>query len=132
MRTRPSNAGTPHFPDLSGKILLIESMSAPFSAEERNLRQLQLMGVFEQLSGLIIGKPEMPDDQGAPFGYDDLIIEIVGNREYPIISNFDCGHTLPLINLSQGSLIKLDAKKEYDVNIEILEEMITMVIPPRK
>jgi hypothetical protein len=40
---------------------------------ERSLRQLDLMGVLDQISGIIIGKPETYQKQGAPFGYHDLV-----------------------------------------------------------
>jgi muramoyltetrapeptide carboxypeptidase len=94
------NAGTAHFPELAGTVLLLEEMDAPLAREEANLRQLQLAGVFDELAGLIIGKPENCNAQGAPFGYDELILEVVGPRPYPIVSGFDCGHTHPMLTLA--------------------------------
>ena len=90
LNTLVSAAGTPYFPKTSNKVLLIEEMAAPFGRLERNLTQLKLMGIFEHLSGLIMGKPEMPNSQGASFSMDDLFLEVVGKRNYPIISNFEC------------------------------------------
>lgn len=118
------NAGTRHFPELSGTILLLEEMDALLAREEANLRQLQLMGVFEEVTGLIIGKPEKFNAQGAPFGYDDLIEEVVGRREYPIISNFDCSHTHPMLTLAQRTHVSLTAEGEYDVSITVEEPMV--------
>jgi hypothetical protein len=48
------------------------------------------MGVFDRISGLVISKPENFDSEGADFGLDDLILEILGKRPYPIVSGFDC------------------------------------------
>jgi muramoyltetrapeptide carboxypeptidase len=125
LNTLISAAGTRYFPDTRGKILLIESMSAGFATEERNLRQLQLMGVFESLAGLIIGKPEWPDPQGAKFSHNDLILEIVGeHRPYPIISEFDCGHTVPMHTLAQMTPLRIQALSGTDVSVEILEAMV--------
>lgn len=124
LSTLMSAAGTKYFPDTQGKILLLESMSASFSTEERNLRQLQLMGVFAGLAGLLIGKPEWPDPQGVPFTHDDLILEVVGTQNYPIVSEFDCSHTLPMLTLSQMTPLKLSAKNGYDVTVEVLESMV--------
>ena len=98
-----------HWPDLEGIILLIEDMAAPLSRTERLLRQLQFTGAFDKIRGLIIGKPESFDQEGAPFGYDDLFREVIGSRVYPIVSNFDCGHTLPMISIPQLSRVRLDA-----------------------
>jgi muramoyltetrapeptide carboxypeptidase LdcA involved in peptidoglycan recycling len=109
LNTLVSITGTRYFPDLSGHILVIEEMAAPFSRYERNLRHLQLLGSFEQLSGLIVSKPEMPDSEGAPFTADELLLEVVGARNYPIVVDFDCGHTHPMVTLAQGSSLTLDA-----------------------
>ncbi len=117
LNTLVSCAGTPYFPDLKGKILLIEEMSAPYSRVERNLRQLQLMGTFDIISGLIWGKPEVEDNQGAPFTLDDLLVEVVGSRTYPIISNFDCSHTVPMHSIGQRSLIELHVNAQ---NVEFI------------
>ncbi len=94
-----SSCGTKYFPDLRGKILMFEDTEATLSRTERNLRQLSLIGVFDEISGLIISKPENYDQQNAPFNYESLFQEIIGPRNYPIVCDFDCGHTLPLITM---------------------------------
>lgn len=116
-------SGTPYFPDLQDKILLIESMDAPFASEERALRQLQLIGVFDIIAGLVIGKPEVLDTQGAPFTHDELIMEVIGKRNYPIISNFDCSHTVPMHTIAQMSRVELLAAAETS-SVTVLEPMV--------
>ena len=112
LNTLVSLAGTPYFPEVENKILLLEEMAAPFSREERSLRQLELMGVFDKISGLVMGRPEWPDAEGAPFDLDELLIEVVGEREYPIISDFDCSHTVPMHSIGQRAKMQLIADKE--------------------
>ena len=124
LSTLMSAAGTPYFPDLKGKILLIESMRALWSVEERNLRQLQLMGVFDKIVGLIIGKPEAPDCENAPFSHHDLLVEIVGERNYPIVTEFDCSHTTPMHTIGENSRVLLDASNHGPVIFQILEEAV--------
>ncbi len=116
-------AGTPYFPDLQGKVLLLESMSAPFSVEERDFRQLQLIGVFDKIAGLIIGKPEFLNAQDAPFTYEELIMEIVGPRKYPIIANFDCSHTVPMHTIAEMAKVRLRASAGAAV-VTVLEPMV--------
>jgi muramoyltetrapeptide carboxypeptidase len=123
LSTLLSAAGTPYFPDLRDKILLIESMHAPFASEERGLRQLQLMGVFDAIAGLVIGKPEVLDRQGAPFTHDELMIEIIGKRNYPIISNFDCSHTVPMHTIAQMSRVELLADATTS-SVTVIEPMV--------
>ncbi|MEK6706332.1 MAG: S66 peptidase family protein [Bdellovibrionota bacterium] len=125
LNTLMSSAGTTYFPKLEGKILLIEEMSAPLSLEERSLRHLERLGVFDVITGLIIGKPEVYNGEDAPFGYDDLIMEIVGrNRKYPIVSNFDCGHTNPTLTIAEMTQVSLAAKTGYQTSVTINEPMV--------
>ncbi|MGB0453987.1 MAG: S66 peptidase family protein [Bacteriovoracaceae bacterium] len=124
LNTLMSSAGTDYFPNIEGKILLIEEMSAPWSKEERSLRQLQLMGVFDKISGLIMGKPEMPNDEGAPFGLNELLMEVVGVRTYPIVSEFDCSHTIPMHTIGMRSKVSLEASSDYDVKFKALESFV--------
>jgi muramoyltetrapeptide carboxypeptidase LdcA involved in peptidoglycan recycling len=107
-----SNAGTDVFPALDGRILLIEDMNAPMSGLERNWRHLERLGVFDRIAGLIVGKPEFPRDEGAPFSMDELLLEIVGDRDLPIVSNFDCAHTHPMLTLAQGAELTLIARPD--------------------
>ena len=121
LNTMISAAGTSYWPDFKNKILLVEDMEAPFSRTERILRQLSLIGVFDDISGLIIGKPEVLKTENAPFNYDELFMEIIGKRNYPIISNFDCSHCVPMISINQLSRVKLSAESDSKVSFEFLE-----------
>lgn len=125
LNTLVTAAGTEYFPDLEGKILLIEEMNAPLSEEERDLRHLDLLGVFDVIKGLIVGKPEIYNQEGAPFNYDDLVLEIVGDhRPYPIITQFDCGHTNPTITLAEMCEVKIEAKQGFETQFEVLAPMV--------
>ncbi len=125
LNTLMTSAGTDYFPNLENKILLLEEMSAPLSLEERNLRQLERMGVFDIIQGLIIGKPETYDQQGAAFGYDELILEIVGShRDYPIITEFDCSHSNPMLTLAEMSEVRMKAGRGYETSFEVLSPMV--------
>ena len=121
LNTLTSAAGTPYWPNFKNKILLLEDMEAPQSRTERALYQLKFNGVFDEIAGLIIGKPEVYDQQGSHFGYDDLILETIGSRSYPIISNFDCCHFVPMISIPQLSPVKLIAEKGSSVNFEFTD-----------
>jgi len=124
LNTLMSSAGTGYFPDVEGKVLLIEEMAASWSKEERGFRQLQLMGVFDKISGLIMGKPEIPNDEGAPFGLSELLMEVVGERSYPIVSDFDCSHTIPMHTIGMRSKIHLSADPKSGVTFKILEPFV--------
>jgi len=121
LNTILSAAGTRYWPDFKGKILIVEDMDAPQSRTERSLQQLSLIGVFDEIVGLIVSKPEEYDQQRAPFTYDDLINEVVGSRPYPIVTNFDCGHTIPIITIPQLSFVRLTARAGRGVDFVFLD-----------
>lgn len=94
-------------------------MDAPLSRTERHLQQLKFIGVFDQIQGLLIGKPEFYNQEGAPFQYESLFQEVIGPRSYPIISNFDCSHTVPMISITQLSQVKIRAQGPLEVEFWI-------------
>ncbi len=116
-------AGTTTFPDLKDKILILEDEGSKFGLQERGFTQLLQIGAFDNICGLIVSKPFSLNSEEAPFSYDDLIIEIVGKRSYPIISNFDCGHTIPSISLPIGAKAMVEA---FDTKITFIINKITI------
>lgn len=120
LNTLTCAAGTKYWPDLKGKILLLEEMEASLMKEERSLRHLSLAGAFEEIAGLIVSKPEVYSTDGVDFSYDDLLMDVVGKCAYPVISNFDCGHTVPMITIPQGVRVELKAESNA-VEFQFLE-----------
>jgi len=113
LNTLLSVAGTAFFPDFTDKILLLEQMNVDLDMEERLWSHLRLLGVFDKIKGLIVSKPEKLDKKGAPFSYDELILQCIGEKvNFPIITNFDCGHTYPMITMPQGVLFELTARND--------------------
>ena len=124
--TLMSSAGTTYFPKLDNKILLLEEMSLDLGEQERKLTQLKYMGIFSKLKGLIFSKPEVNQSENNPFTYEDLILETIGpNPQFPIITQFDCGHTHPMITLPLGVKCRLIVKKD-NINVQLLEPAISV------
>lgn len=98
-----------YFPDLSGAILFLEDSFKTMAEEERSLSMLKLAGVFDQINGLIIGKHEHFDDNGAPFSFEELLLEVLGEVDFPILTNVDIGHTFPSHVFPIGIEVALDA-----------------------
>ena len=112
---------TEYVPSFKDKILILEEMNATIDSEERNLNTLKLSGVFEGVKGLIFGKPEVYNNKNSNLEYIDIIKEVLGERNYPIIYNFDCGHTIPSLIISQDSLLSLKANHKTGIKVEILK-----------
>jgi muramoyltetrapeptide carboxypeptidase len=116
-------AGTTYFPKLDGKILMIEEMECELGMQERKLVQFKNMGGFQKISGLIVSKTEVYKSSDAPFELNDLLLEIIGDHDFPIMTNFDCGHTHPMIILGQGIEVEMNVKKN-SATLTLLEPMI--------
>jgi len=87
----------------NGVILFLEDIDEYLYSFERMLVQMRNSGMFENVKGLIFGELKDMKDQEIKFGRntDQIILDICGNLNIPIISNFPCGHgkfqsTLPI------------------------------------
>ncbi|SES94335.1 Muramoyltetrapeptide carboxypeptidase LdcA (peptidoglycan recycling) [Salinibacillus kushneri] len=100
-----------YFPDLTGSILFIEDSYKDMALEERLFSMLKVSGIFDKISGLIVGKHEQFDDLNAPFTLNELLLEVIGDTNIPILTNVDIGHTFPSHVFPIGINIELDAEQ---------------------
>ena len=86
-----AKAGTAYMPDLHGKILLLESRSGTVARMETYLSQLQQIGVFEQIAGILLGTfTEMEAKQCTP----DIVqlVKRYAGENMPIAVTGQIGH----------------------------------------
>lgn len=110
--------GTPYFPEvLEGDILLVEDCLKNAAVVEKNFAMLKLHGVFNKVSGIILGKHECYDDLGTGRQPYDILLEQLDGIEIPILAEVDICHTHPMHPIAIGKRVKLDAtaKKIYCV-----------------
>ena len=95
--------GTTDQLDTDGVILFLEDLDEYLYAFERILVQMRTAGLFNHIKGLIIGELDKFKDQEIPFerNTDQIVMDICGDLNVPIVSNFPCGHgtyqaTLPI------------------------------------
>ncbi|EKE03188.1 MAG: hypothetical protein ACD_20C00234G0010 [uncultured bacterium] len=97
--------GTPYFPDLTDKILLLEDIGEPLYKIDRMLMQLKLAGVFDQIAGLLFGEftqiVKSDNTEINHLSVIDVIKEITNDLDIPIGYGFPASHgdfkaTLPL------------------------------------
>lgn len=84
-------AGTEYWPDMNEKILLLEAMGGTVPQMVTYLNQLKQMGVFEQISGILLGTfSKMEAEECKP-----TIVELVkmyAGTEIPIAKTQEIGH----------------------------------------
>lgn len=90
-----------------GSILFIEDIAEPIYKVERILYQMRLSGVFDRISGLIVGQftEYRPDANYASML--DMILDMTADLKIPVAYDFPIGHVdhnLPLIESAPARL----------------------------
>lgn len=102
--------GTAYMPAiLDGDILLIEDSLKDASTIERSFSLLKLAGVFDRIGGIVLGKHELFDDCGTGRKPYEILLEVLDGNPLPILADFDCCHTHPMLTLPIGCQARLDA-----------------------
>ena len=115
--------GTKYWPDLSGKILFLEtSEEHPSPATvDGILMDYENMGVLGELSGLLFGRP-MEYSDGEKEELRRVILDRTRGCSYPIVADMDFGHTAPQFVLPIGCTARIDSSEE---SFEILEVCVS-------
>ena len=98
-------AGTEYMPDLENKILFLESLNGDVAKIETYLCQLQQMGAFEKVAGIILGT--FTELQKSTFAVEDLVKKRV-SRKLPIAITKDIGHGIDSKAIVIGQEIYLE------------------------
>lgn len=90
------------------KILFFETSEKEMTPEEFKfvLNILKEEGVFDLISGLIVGKPH---DEKYYSEYCDIIKEELKSYNFPVLANLNFGHSFPRMVLPYGADAEIDA-----------------------
>ncbi len=85
------------FPDVDewkGKILLLESSEEkmPPKKYQKAIRVLKRTGIFEVISGILVGKPM---DETYAQEYKKILVDEISDSKLPIVFNINIGHAQP-------------------------------------
>ncbi|NBK92584.1 LD-carboxypeptidase [bacterium 1XD21-13] len=84
-------AGTPYWPDMNGKVLLLESLGGLVPQMTAFLNQLKQIGVFEQINGILLGTFTKMEEENAAPSMLELVKRYAGT-ELPIARTGEIGH----------------------------------------
>ena len=116
--------GTEYWPSHKGKILFMETPEGqdftkgePLAEIDAQLCDLRLSGVFDEIIGLIVGRP---------FGYTEeelkkfreIILDNAEGYSFPILYGADIGHTDPMITIPICSETQIDSKENTFIMID--------------
>ncbi|MEW6188273.1 MAG: hypothetical protein AB1585_21350, partial [Thermodesulfobacteriota bacterium] len=86
-------------------------------------RQLLQMGVFEQISGVIVGYIDGLQRAGrVGIQMEDILLRLTASQVFPILKVNDFGHNCPNTILPVGGRVRLNADHK---EIEILEPCLS-------
>ena len=93
----------------------IEDVDESLYAFDRMLFHMKAAGMFENIRGLIVGELTEMKDQAIPFGKttDEIILDICGDLNIPIVTNFPCGHGNYQATLPISLPVELRADKNF-------------------
>lgn len=101
----------PEREEWKGRILLLESSEEkPVPAKYRkSLEFLKDRGVFDAVSGVLVGKPM---DETYEREYKQLLVEVIDNPDLPIVCNLSIGHAQPRCILPFGVEAQVDTEEQ--------------------
>lgn len=119
LQTLLALAGTPYFPKMDGAIFFTEDVvKAPVL--DRQFTQLRQMGIFDKISGLIIGKSPRTADVKS-----DALVHILdkhlGYYNFPVVYGFHCSHVDPIFTLPLG--VSAEMRTDPEITLTITEKI---------
>lgn len=96
-----------------GKILFIEDLDEMLYHVDRMMMNLKRSGYLKNLKALVIGGMTEMKDNKVYFGRtaEEIIIDLVKEYNYPVITNFPAGHIMDNKALILGREIKIDIQQ---------------------
>ena len=118
--------GTKNQINTDGVILFIEDVDENLYAFDRMLFHMKEAGMFENIRGLIVGELTEMKDEIIPFGKttDEIILDVCGDLNIPIVTNFPCGHGNYQATLPISLPVELRADNNY-VELIFLESPVS-------
>jgi muramoyltetrapeptide carboxypeptidase len=112
-------AGTSYWPSMKNKILFIEDDEAENPKTiNRFFTQLRHMGVFDQIKGLVVGRFPRCVGLTEADSLEMILKDTLKGYKFPVITEFDMGHTDPIMTVPLGAKVQLDANKKTITLIE--------------
>ena len=105
--------GSPYMPEIcDGDILYLEEKRKTPEQIEHAISHLELCGVFSKIGGLVFGKCQDYSPKGTGLTFWEATMETLDKYNFPILAEFDCGHTKPMHTLPIGCRVELDSEKK--------------------
>ena len=106
-----------------GAILFWEEAFTSTSVIWNDLHVLRQAGVLDRISGMIVGRPQDVEvTSPGPDTLREVVLQVVGDRDFPILGDVDIGHSGPNVPLPLGVRAAMDAD---EMSLALLEPAVT-------
>jgi muramoyltetrapeptide carboxypeptidase len=106
-----------------GAILFWEEAFTSTSVVWNDLHVLRQAGVLDRISGMVVGRPfEVEPTPPGPDSLRDIVLEVVGDRDIPVLGGVDIGHAGPNLPMPLGIRAEMDADA---LTLSLLEPVVT-------
>lgn len=122
-------------PDWRGRIVFLETATGdggdgkgnPPDRVQAGFADLIAAGVFEDVAGLVVGRPFGYNTDEERKQYADIITGLLcegrlADKTFPILFNVDFGHSTPMVTLPFDALAELDSEKDSFAVVEAAVE----------
>ncbi|MEU5517965.1 S66 peptidase family protein [Streptomyces griseoaurantiacus] len=95
-----------------GAVLFWEELQRPVSRIWNDLHTLRLSGVLDRIAGMVVGIPmevTAHESGGQRADLRDVVLDVLGDRDLPVLAQVDFGHTSPNLPLPLGVRAWVDA-----------------------
>ena len=115
-----SMIGTPYEPNWNDRILCLEEIKEEPYRIDRMLWQLKQAGVFNKVSGVVLGSfrkcdPEEPEKS---FSLDEILSQHFENISFPVYQGASFGHLAPKWTIPLGIKAEIDADNHSITTLE--------------
>ena len=92
-------------PDLKGAILVLEDIGENPGRLDRHFHHLKFQGVFERISGLVLGKFEdcFQHNEDHIESLKEILDSTIEEYDFPVLMNFAYGHINKRVTLPLGA-----------------------------
>lgn len=92
-----------------GAILFWEEAFTTTPAVWNDLHALRHAGVLDRIAGMVVGAPFEVEGPGDGPTLRNLVLDVLGERDLPVLGNVDVGHDPPNVPMPVGVRAELDA-----------------------
>ena len=98
-------AGTEWWPELEGRILVVECPEEPYDPRwaDIDLTHLRNIGVFDQIAGLVMGRTDNWSGSDVDLLHQ-LVVEATAGFDLPVLAGVEVSHSAPLLTIPNGVL----------------------------